>query len=643
MERTMKIPCVALLLAFSAPGLFAAEGTNLIPHRQDQPPNQPYSVQEALGRFTVPEGFRVELVASEPDIVNPVAMTFDDRGRIWVTESVEYPRKPAGVGRDRVKILEDLNGDGRSEKVTVFADGLNIPTGVALGYGGVWILNAPDLLFLREKNGKEVSREVVLTGFGRTDTHELPNSLTWGPDGWLYGLNGVFNRCSIVSKNGKRYDFTCALWRVHPRTHEFQVVAEGASSAGGHGWDPEGSAIVEGCHWGNDHLFHFVETGYYQRQAGPYPPFTMKIGSITDHGHQKTAYCGLAFLDSDVFPAPYRGRVAVGNIHGGCVNVDRLERDGATYLAKAEPDLLTANDVWFMPVCLKIGPDGSLYVLDWYDRYHCSQDAARDPAGVDRLKGRLYRLRYGDTPRAGKFDLEEQSNEELIAKLGSGNIYFRESAQRILTERLGGERTSSLQEPLQQMLFEDDKPRKQRLHALWALIGARRLDPPAHEKLLDHPDPAFRAWAVRAAGNWFVAHPSMREKLVRLARDPSADVQLQVAIACRKMKDVDPLAVLADVLAHCGHDKLIPAIAWSNLHPLLEKDASRFATLILDTKPLPPAVATLMPRIIDRILSAPTPDTAAVATLLSQTIANSPARAPDCIAAISAKAGGLNE
>jgi glucose/arabinose dehydrogenase len=243
----MKIPCVALLLALAAPESIAAEGTNLIPHRQDQPPNQPYTADEALKRFTVPEGFRVELVASEPDIVNPVAMTFDDRGRIWITESVEYPRKPAGVGRDRVKILEDLDRDGRAEKVTVFADGLNIPTGVALGYGGVWLLNAPDLLFLREKDGKEVSREVVVTGFGRTDTHELPNSLTWGPDGWLYGLNGVFNRCSVLSNNGKRYDFTCALWRVHPRTREFQVVAEGTSNPYGLGWDPEGSAIIEVC------------------------------------------------------------------------------------------------------------------------------------------------------------------------------------------------------------------------------------------------------------------------------------------------------------------------------------------------------------------------------------------------------------
>ena len=151
----------------------AAPDADVIPHRQDEPPNQPFAAG-SLERMTVPDGFQVELVASEPDLVNPVAMTFDDRGRIWVTESIEYPRKPAGRGRDRVKILEDTDGDGRADKVTIFADGLNIPTGVAVGYGGVWVLNAPDLLFLREENGKEVSREVVITGFGRTDTHEFP-------------------------------------------------------------------------------------------------------------------------------------------------------------------------------------------------------------------------------------------------------------------------------------------------------------------------------------------------------------------------------------------------------------------------------------------------------------------------------------
>ena len=254
---------VLFCFALAACALLAAtDGDEVIPARQDRAPNQPYSPQEALGKMTVPEGFQVELVAGEPDIVNPIAMTFDDRGRIWLTESIEYPRKPGGPGRDRVKILDGVDERGHARKVSVFADGLNIPTGVAIGYGGVWILNAPDLLFLREENSRESSREVVLTGFGRTDTHELPSSLTWGPDGWLYGLNGVFNQSHVVFKDGRQHDFTCAMWRLHPRTREFQVFAQGTSNPYGIAWDTEGSAIIEACHWANDHLFHFVETGY---------------------------------------------------------------------------------------------------------------------------------------------------------------------------------------------------------------------------------------------------------------------------------------------------------------------------------------------------------------------------------------------
>ena len=229
--------------------------------------------------MTVPEGFSVELVASEPDIVNPVAMTFDERGRIWITESLEYPRHEAGPGQDRIKILEDTDGDGRADKFTVFADGLNIPSGIAVGAGGVWVVNAPDLLFLQDTDGdgRADRREVVLTGFGRNDTHELPNSLTWGPDGWLYGLNGVFNRCH-VQHQGRDHDFTCALFRIHPRTRAFELFAEGTSNPWGVAWDSEGSAFVSACVI--DHLWHLTETGYYIRQGGPYPPFTSIIGSI---------------------------------------------------------------------------------------------------------------------------------------------------------------------------------------------------------------------------------------------------------------------------------------------------------------------------------------------------------------------------
>jgi putative membrane-bound dehydrogenase-like protein len=393
----------------------------VIPHAQDRPPGPALTPQEAIARMKVPQGFIVELVAAEPDIVNPVAMCFDERGRIWITESLEYPRFEPGPGRDRVKVLEDTDGDGRFEKVTIFADGLNIPSGVAVGHGGVWVANAPDILFMQDTNGdgRADKVEVVVTGFGRKDTHELPNSLTWGPDGYLYGCNGIFNP-SRVEQDGRVYEFDGAIFRIDPRTRRFEIFAYGLSNPWGIAFNENGDMFVSACVI--DHLWHIVPGGYYIRQAGPYPSHTWPIESIVDHKHQKAAYCGIVWFDSDAWPQEYRGKLYMGNIHGNCINADGLERSGATYRGVGRPDLLSANDAWFMPVAQKVGPDGHLYILDWYDRYHCYQDARRDAAGIDRLKGRLYRMRYrgsgdeGPVPRSGPaIDLARESDSWLSA------------------------------------------------------------------------------------------------------------------------------------------------------------------------------------------------------------------------------------
>jgi putative membrane-bound dehydrogenase-like protein len=611
MRRTGVYVLALLAAVFSQPGT-AQKPAHVMPHGQDQVPGPPLSPAEAIKRMKVPDGFSVELVASEPDIVNPVAMTFDERGRIWITESLEYPRRSAGPGRDRIKVLESTKGDGRYDKITVFAEGLNIPSGIAVGHGGVWVANSPDILFLRDTDGDGQAdrRQVVVTGFGRDDTHELPNSLTWGPDGWLYGLNGVFNP-SHVKSGGKEFHFTCALFRIHPKTREFQLFCEGTSNPWGVGWDAEGSAFVSACVI--DHLWHLVETGYYHRQGGPYPAYTWKLGSIVRHKHQKAAYCGLHFFDSDAYPPEYRGRLYMGNIHGNCINVDVLSRDGSTYFARPAPDFLTANDPWFMPVAQKTGPDGCLYVLDWYDRYHCYQDANRDPRGIDRLRGRLYRVRYKDSPRAGTFDLSKESDEQLIRQLHSPNVYFRDIAQRLLCERNHPE-TRPL---LEKLVLDGEAPRKARMHALWALVGTGTLDADFHQKLLRHQDPPYRAWGVRAAGNFHKVDHVIRERIVSLAHDPNSDVQLQVAIAARKLDGVEPIPLLLEVLSSCGNDKLIPHIVWQNLHPLLDDKSELLLRIVAKTDlNAAPNVVHLMPRVIDRILGGRKPDPAAVCDLI---------------------------
>ncbi len=419
--------------------------------------------------MTVPPGFHVEVVAAEPDIVNPVAMTFDERGRIWITESLEYPRHQAGPGRDRIKILEDTDNDGKADTFTTFADGLNIPSGIAVGHGGVWVANSPDILFMEDcdGDGKADHREVVATGFGRADTHELPNSLTWGPDGWLYGWNGVFNPSTVKSKNGQTYKFTCAIFRIHPRSRVFEVWCEGTSNPWGLAIDPEGSFFSSACVI--DHLWHLVETGYYIRQGGPYPPFTWPIESIVDHEHQKAAYCGIHYFDSPAYPAEYRGRLYMGNIHGNGINVDVLERNGSTYKSKPAPDFLRANDAWFMPVAQKTGPDGCLYILDWYDRYHCYQDANRDPRGIDRLKGRLYRVAYGKPEQRAGFNLAEAGDDELLKRLASANVYDRDIAQRLLTER----GSATIRDKLERLILDDQAPVRANARALGARTASR--------------------------------------------------------------------------------------------------------------------------------------------------------------------------
>jgi putative heme-binding domain-containing protein len=629
-------PAAALVLLALAAVPAPAQKAERPPHGQDTVPGPALSPQEAIKKMRVPPGFAVELVAAEPDIVNPVAMTFDERGRIWVTESLEYPRRSAGPGRDRVKVLESTKGDGKYDKITVFAEGLNIPSGIAVGHGGVWVANSPDILFYRiGPDGKAAGPpEVVVSGFGRTDTHELPNSLTWGPDGWLYGLNGVFNH-SHVKQRGKDFVFTCALFRIHPKTREFQLFCEGTSNPWGVAWDGEGSAFVSACVI--DHLWHLTETGYYHRQGGPYPPFTWKIDSVVKHRHQKAAYCGLHYFDSDAYPPEYRGRLYMGNIHGGCVNVDVLRRDGSTYFATPAPDFLTANDPWFMPVAQKTGPDGCLYILDWYDRYHCYQDAQRDPRGIDRLRGRLYRVRYKDTPRAGTFDLAKESDDELVRRLHSPNVYYRDLAQRLLCER----NTPQVRARLEKLVLDYKAPRKARMHALWALVGTGTLEPDFHRGLLAHEDAGYRAWGVRAAGNMGKVEAAVLFKLLPLREDPSPDVQLQVAVAARKLDGVEPLPLLLHVLAACGDDKLIPHIVWQNLHPLLEDRADKFLETVAEKRlERAPNLARLMPRVVDRILARRRTEPALVLSLFTMLIEGesaNPAAARQCLAVLASK------
>jgi putative membrane-bound dehydrogenase-like protein len=634
---------VPVLLAGLMLACFAAAdpGKSFVPRRQAGPPGEPLEPAEAARRMTVPPGFAVQLFAAEPDLVNPVAMTFDERGHVWVAESLEYPRRDPGPGRDRIRVLADTDGDGRADRATTFLDGLNIPSGIAVGHGGAWVAAAPDLLFVQDTDGDGAAdrREVVVTGFGRLDTHELPNSLTWGPDGWLYGLNGVFNGSHVHYAPGNPnhrpdhpgWKFDCCLFRVHPRTREFEVVCRGTSNPWGIAFNDEGDSFVSACVI--DHLWHLVEGGFYHRQAGPQPPEAWKLESIVAHKHQQAAYCGITWFDSDTYPEAYRRRLFMGNVHGGCINVDRIERAGSTYRGLPDPDFLTANDVWFMPVVQKTGPDGCLWVLDWYDRYHCYQDANADPAGVDRLRGRLYRVTYQGTPACKPFDLGDHDDERLLDLLGHPNVWMRETAQRLIGERSRPETVRALLARLQEA--GDRFPPVQVRHMAFALAGCDlRSLPDLHAEavrtLSTHADPFRRGWALRLARQPGSGTVVDRDLLVRGLADEAAPVRLQAAIAVGNAAlgagDGLPLAELAGPLARsilAAPDDLHHArFVWRGLQAIAERAGGDSAAYRLPAEvATAPAGASLADRILEGQLSRGEPDAAMLAARLTDELA----------------------
>jgi len=325
------------------------------------------------------------------------------------------------------------------------------------------------------------------------------------------------------------------------------------------------------------------------------------------------------------------------------VNVDVLEDRGSSYFAKPNEDFLSANDSWFMPVVQKVGPDGCLWVLDWYDRYHCYQDANRDPKGIDRLKGRLYRVRYKNSPRSGRFDLAEESDEQLVRRLESGNIYFRNIAQRLLSERLAKSDRPATRKKLQSIVrgeptrqsasrvvlpnggkvdrIDEEHPgMKTRMHGLWALAGAGKLSNEFLWQLLNDEDARLRAWGVRIAGNAKTLPQGTRKQIQELCNDKHPRVLLQAAAAINKIDGTDKVKGLFDVLNSAGNDEVIPRVVWQNLHPHIGADASGFLARL--QKDLGTTASGFFPRIVDRVLASPSVGPRQIAELVTALVDN---------------------
>ncbi|MEK7953312.1 PVC-type heme-binding CxxCH protein [Luteolibacter soli] len=483
-------------------------------------------VKEAAGKMTVPPGFGVDLIAGEPDVVQPIAMCIDVRGRLWVAEGLTYPtRAKDGEGKDRIVIFEDADANGTFETRKVFADGLNLVSGIETGFGGVFVGAAPNLMFLADANGDDRADgepQILLDGFGYQDTHETLNSFIWGPDGWLYGCHGVFTR-SNVGKLGtpddQRVPINAGIWRYHPTTQKFEVFAWGTSNPWGLDFNDWGEAFCEACVI--PHLWHIIPGGYYQRQAGShFNPFIYEpletiadhhhwVGDIKDHAHwgKETpvskevadaggghAHSGFAICLSEEFPKEMRGSALFFNIHGHRMNNDVLERNGSGWTGKHSADVMLTNDQWFLGVAIEPGPDGALYFTDWHDETSCHRT---DPLRWDRTNGRVYRLRHGDV-KPWQGNMAKLSDVDLVKLQVEHNEWELRTARRVLQERVakGGAVDPEAREFLVQTVRTHPDATR-RLRALWCLSTCGLLD--RSTLPLDDADENVRAWAVRLA------------------------------------------------------------------------------------------------------------------------------------------------
>ncbi|HEY1376978.1 MAG TPA: PVC-type heme-binding CxxCH protein, partial [Gemmataceae bacterium] len=574
----------------------------------------------------VPDGFEARLVACEPEIRQPVSLSFDDRGRLWVIQYLQYPN-PAGLkpvqvdqflrtkydrvpeppprgpkGADRITILSDPDEHGRYRKAKDFVTGLNLCTGLCLGHGGAFVMQPPYLLFYPDRDGDDVpdgDPEVLLSGFGTEDAHAYANSLQWGPDGWLYGTQG-----STVTANVRGIEFQQGIWRYHPITKQFELFSEGGGNTWGLDFDRHGQAIA-GTNFGGTPALHQVQGGYYVKNFGkhgalhnphaygyfdhvPCPNF--KGGHVTIGG---IVYRG------DLYAEPWRDRYIAGNILSNRVLWYELTPKGSSYMARQGGDFLVANDPWFRPVDCLVGPDGAVYVADWYDQRANHVDPVDN---WDKSNGRVYKVVPKGAPPMPTVALGKLSSRELVGLLNHPNSWYIGEARRLLAERRD---PAVLPELARLVRTERDQLA---LEALWALYVSGGFTDALAAEFLCHANADVRAWTVRLLGDSRHVTPELRERIIALARtDASATVRSQLACTAKRLPAADGLPVVRELLARSedAADPHIPLLLWWDLEDKAVSDRDAVLSQLdhSDRWRLPLVRQTLLERIGRRYLA----------------------------------------
>jgi putative membrane-bound dehydrogenase-like protein len=585
------LPFALLVLLFFQTGQSAA------------PPDGPIPPADAPKHMTLPKGFQATLFAGEPDVVQPIAFTFDDRGRLWVAECLSYPDwSKDGKGADRIVVFDDPDGTGHFKTRKVFYDKAVNVSGIAVGFGGVWLCSTPNLVFIPIRDGDvpDGPPEVILDGWDLNAKHNVFNGLAWGPDGWLYGCNGILSQ-SKVGKPGtpaeQHVPINCGVWRYHPTRKVFEAVAHGTTNPWGLDFDDYGQAFITNCVI--KHLFHVIPGAHFERMFGQdfNPHLYALMQSCADHIHWGGgdwttsrggkgehdapggghAHVGAMVYLGDNWPAEYRNGLFTCNIHGNRVNHDLLERHGSGYVAKHDKDFLLANDPWFRGLAVHVGPDGAAFVSDWTDTGECHNYEV-----AHKTSGRIYKITH-DKITPFNDDLAKLSDAELVERQLHKNDWHVRHARRLLQERAAaGKLAKDTRPKLLKMLRENPDVTRQ-LRALWALHVTGGIDEELRLNLLENKEEWIRAWTIQLALEDRQPTEDVRKKLARLAADdPSPVVRLHLASGLQRLPLAQRWPIAEPLVAHGedAKDANLPLMLWYGIEPLVAADAVRGAALI---------------------------------------------------------------
>jgi putative heme-binding domain-containing protein len=610
------------------------------------PLSQPTPPEDAVKAFDLAEDLTISLVLSEPDIVQPLEINFDHKGRLWVVQYNQYPypkglkvtaidnhtrvtfdripeAPPLGAkGADKITFFEDTNGDGVFDKSTDAITGLNIATSVALGRGRIWVLNPPYLLAYPDQDNDglpEGKPEVHASGFGLEDTHSVANSLTWGPDGWLYGVQGSTTTATINTKATKNLRFLGqAIWRYNPETTIFEVFAEGGGNNPFHlEFDSKGR-IFSGSN-GSGRGPYYKQGGYYIKSWGKHGPLTNPyafgyLPTMPLEGDTKRFTHGLIRYEGGSLPEHYRDKMFAVNPLHNFIQLTRFEPWGSSFKNIDEEVVLSTADKWFRPIDIKLGPDGAIYLTDWYD----SRLSHVDPRDTwHKTSGRIYRLGANETTTPLRpFDLSQYSSKELVSLLTHENKWYRQQAQRLFADRKDRHIVPDL------LKVMEENTGQVALEALWAVYLSGGWTDSVALKALSHSDPFVRMWSVRYLGDQGTVSPELSQALNKLgANETQPEVRSQLASTAKRLDASSALPLIKVLLANKTDvdDPDIPLLIWWALESKANTNHGEILDLFRDPESWkwPLMEKTVLKRITQRwIMSGEKIDMEACASLL---------------------------